>query len=392
MGAQEAAYGPMSSLNGIDLQTLAVAGHLPAQSLATLQAAGLGRSSAKSGMPMPLVDQRNLFSFEAPKFRYGEGQQQQQQQQQQLSNSSKQMNLLHGIPTNMEPKQLATLRQSGQSFGGINMQVNAHGSETNSLLMQMTQPPSRTQMLNDPTGNHVSRIASSMGQPVLPNGIPGGLLTRNVIVENGRGGAGFNPVSQNPSVVEFPMNHTPELPGNSFPLGTNPGIPNIQSKGLLEEVNSDMKGSRGFAPSYDIFNDLHQPKPQDWELQNVGMTFNASEHLNPIRQNLGMSPSLLAHHPFSSRQKNGQTMNTPSVGKAMFSVGTGNEHGNTHNINQNLNTTVKMEKIHDPSCDVTPFPQHYGQDDLMSALFKQVGFCIYLSLSLSLCPCCGLFF
>lgn len=372
MGPQEATFGSISSLNGLDLQTLAVAGQLPAQSLATLQAAGLGRSTGKSGLPMPLVDQRNLFSFEAPKFRYGEG----QQQQQQLSNSSKQMNLLHGIPTTMEPKQLATLRHSTQSFGSINMQVNAHGNDSSSLLMQMAQPHSRAQILNETTGNHVSRIASSMGQPVLSNGIAGGLLTRNVIVENGRG-AGFNPVSQGPSVVEFPMNHTAELPGNSFPLGTNPGISSIQSKGLLEEVSSEIKGSRGFVPSYDIFNELHQPKSQDWELQNVGLTFNASQHANSIPGNLGVSQSVLVHQVFSSGQKSGQNMNTPVVSKAMFSVGAGSEHGNTHNISQHLNTLVdsssrvKTEKILDPCCEITPFPEHYVQEDLMSALLKQ---------------------
>ncbi|KAL6324836.1 hypothetical protein AAG906_018363 [Vitis piasezkii] len=140
MGPQEATFGPISSLNGLDLQTLAVAGQLPTQSLATLQAAGFDRSTGKSGLPMPLVDQRNLFSFEALKFIYGEG----QQQQQQLSNSSKQMNLLHGILTTMEPKQLATLRQSAQSFRSINMQVNAHGNDSSSLLMQMAQPQTRT--------------------------------------------------------------------------------------------------------------------------------------------------------------------------------------------------------------------------------------------------------
>ncbi|RVW39957.1 Two-component response regulator ARR1 [Vitis vinifera] len=326
MGPQEATFGSISSLNGLDLQTLAVAGQLPAQSLATLQAAGLGRSTGKSGLPMPLVDQRNLFSFEAPKFRYGEG----QQQQQQLSNSSKQMNLLHGIPTTMEPKQLATLRHSAQSFGSINMQVNAHGNDSSSLLMQMAQPHSRAQILNETTGNHVSRIASSMGQPVLSNGIAGGLLTRNVIVENGRG-AGFNPVSQGPSVVEFPMNHTAEF------------------------ASSEIKGSRGFVPSYDIFNELHQPKSQDWELQNVGLTFNASQHANSIPGNLGVSQSVLVHQVFSSGQKSGQNMNTPVVSKAMFSVGAGSEHGNTHNISQHLNTLVDSS----------------SREDLMSALLKQ---------------------
>lgn len=380
MGPQEAAFGPISSLNGLDLQTLAVAGQLPAQSLATLQAAGLGRSNPKSGIPMPLVDQRNLFSFEAPKFRYGEGHQQQQQQQQ-LSNSGKQINLLHGIPTNMEPKQLATLRQSVQPFGSINMQVNAHGNDNSSLLMQMAQPQSRQQILNETTGNHISRIPSSMGQPVLSNGMAGGLLTRNVIGENGRGAGFINPVSQGPSVVEFQMNHTAELAGNSFPLGTNSGMANMQSKGLLEEVNSEMKGSRGFVPSCDIFNELHQPKSQDWELQNVGLTFNASQHANNVPGNLGgVSPSVLVHQAFSSGQKSGHTMSVPVVSKVMFSMGPGNEHGNPHNISQNLNAIVdgslrvKTEKFLDPTCEITPFAEHYGQEDLMSALLKQVSF------------------
>ncbi|KAL5560196.1 hypothetical protein UlMin_036407 [Ulmus minor] len=75
---QDANFGSLRSLSGIDLQTLAVVAQHPAQSLATLQATGLGRSTAKSGptgLGMPLVDQRNLFSFENPKMRFGEGQQ-----------------------------------------------------------------------------------------------------------------------------------------------------------------------------------------------------------------------------------------------------------------------------------------------------------------------------
>ncbi|KAL5554738.1 hypothetical protein UlMin_042139 [Ulmus minor] len=60
----DAIFGSLRSLSGIGLQTLAVVAQHPAQSLATLQVAGLG---------MPLVDQRNLFIFENPKMRFGEG-------------------------------------------------------------------------------------------------------------------------------------------------------------------------------------------------------------------------------------------------------------------------------------------------------------------------------
>lgn len=360
----------MSSLNGLDLQTLA--GQLPAQSLATLQVAGLGRSTTKSGIQMPLVDQRNLFSFENPKLRFGEG------QQQHLSNS-KQMNLLHGIPTNMEPKQLATLHQS-QSLGSLNMQVNAHGGQSSSLLMQMAQPQSRGQILNESTGSHVPRLPSSIGQPIMSNGIAGGVIGRNGISDNGRG-TGYNQVPPTSSMLSFPMNnHTTELHGNSFPLVSTPGISSVTSKGAFhEEVSSEMKGPTGLLPSYDIFNDLHQHKSQDWELQNVGLHFDASQNANPLQGNLEVSPSVLVHQGYSSSQRSGQNRNASALGRAMFSGVDTTEQRNTQNVGQHLNNLlvdnsvrVKAERIPDASGQTALFPEHFGQEDLMSALLKQV--------------------
>ncbi|KAF8047777.1 hypothetical protein N665_2833s0001, partial [Sinapis alba] len=89
MPGQDASYGPLSSLNGFDLQALAVAGQLPVQSLAQLQAAGLARPVmvSKSGLP----DERSIFSFDNSKTRYHHGQQTQPQ-----------MNLLHGFPTGLQ--------------------------------------------------------------------------------------------------------------------------------------------------------------------------------------------------------------------------------------------------------------------------------------------------
>lgn len=362
----------MSSLNGLDLQTLAVSGQLPAQSLATLQVAGLGRSTTKSGIQMPLVDQRNLFSFENPKLRFGEG------QQQHLSNS-KQMNLLHGIPTNMEPKQLATLHQS-QSLGSLNMQVNAHGGQSSSLLMQMAQPQSRGQILNESTGSHVPRLPSSIGQPIMSNGIAGGVIGRNGISDNGRG-TGYNQVPPTSSMLSFPMNnHTTELHGNSFPLVSTPGISSVTSKGAFhEEVSSEMKGPTGLLPSYDIFNDLHQHKSQDWELQNVGLHFDASQNANPLQGNLEVSPSVLVHQGYSSSQRSGQNRNASALGRAMFSGVDTTEQRNTQNVGQHLNNLlvdnsvrVKAERIPDASSQTALFPEHFGQEDLMSALLKQV--------------------
>ncbi|QCD80027.1 two-component response regulator ARR-B family [Vigna unguiculata] len=371
LGSQEATFGTISSINGIDLQTLAVAGQLPAQSLATLQAAGLGRSTAKAGVPMPLMDQRNLFSFENPRVRFGEG------QQQHLS-SSKPMNLLLGIPTNMEPKQLANLHQSTQSIAGLNMRVNASAPQGNPLLMQMPQSQPRGQMLSENTGPRVPRLPSSLGHPNVSNGISNGFLGRNGIAGNNRGPA-YNPVPPNSSLLSFPMNQSSEVSvNNSLPLGSTPGISSITTKGSFqEEVTSGIKASGGF-PSYDIFNELHHHKSHDWEITNPGLTYSAPHHANHLQGNIDVSPSVLVHQGFSSTQQTGQSRDATLIGKAMFSVGEGSEQDNLQNAVQHLHpllvdnsVRVKSERIPDASSQTNLFPDHYGQEDLMSALLKQ---------------------
>ncbi|MBA0725387.1 hypothetical protein Golax_021980 [Gossypium laxum] len=375
ISAQDPTFGSLSSLSGLDLQTLAATGQLPAQSLARLQAAGLGRATAKSGIPITLVDQRNIFSFENPKLRFGEGQQQHMTNKQQA-------NLLHGIPTTMEPKQLVSLRHAAQSVGNMNMQVPPHGaqsSQNNPLLMQMgqqqqQQQQSRGQILVDSTINHAPRLSSSMGQPILSNGMATNVSSRNGIPENIRA-PGY---SQTPSMLNFPMNHASELPGNCFPLGSTPGVSNLTSKGAFQEdVNSEIKGSGGFMPSYDVFNDLNQHKPQSWELQNVGIAFDSSQHSNSLQGNLDLTQSALGQQGFSSGQMNGHNRSAAVASKAMFSTGDVKELGSAQNVNQHLNNLlvdntirVKSERV----CDTSPaniFPDHFGQDDLMSALLKQ---------------------
>ncbi|XP_049354888.1 two-component response regulator ARR2-like [Solanum verrucosum] len=348
MGHPEAAYGTMTSFNGLELQALAATGQLPAQSLATLQAAALGRSATKSAISMPLVDQRNLFSFENPKLRFSEG-------QQQLNNSKKQINLLHGIPTTMEPKQLADLHQSSQSFVAMNMQGNARMQQNNALLMHMSQQQqqsSRAQMLNETNNGQVSRPPLSMSQPAA-------VLSRNSIVDNVRGPI-YNPVSQTSSMVDFSLNQTTELQNNSFPLvSSNSGMSTLTSKRLLqEEVNSDIKGSRGFPPGYDIFEELHQQKTPDWGLPNIGSNFGASDH-SSIPGTLDVSPSMLVQQGISSMKKNGLNGNSPMGGPQLNLFSGGNL------------LPVKAEQLPDTSYQNTFFPEQFGQDDLMSALLKQ---------------------
>ncbi|MCD7454628.1 hypothetical protein HAX54_025374 [Datura stramonium] len=369
MGHPEATYGTITSFNGLELQALAATGQLPAQSLATLQAAALGRSATKSAISVPLVDQRNLFSFENPKLRFSEG-------QQQLNNSNKQINLLHGIPTTMEPKQLADLHQSSQSFVAMNMQGNARMQQNNALLMHMSQQqqPSRTQMLNETNNGQVSRPPLPMSQPLSSNGIAAAVLSRNSIVDNVRGPV-YNPVSQASSMVDFSLNQTTDLQNSSFPLVSNSGMSTLTSKRLLqEEVTSDIKGSRGFPPGYDIFEELHQQKSQDWGLPNVGSTFGVADH-SSIPGTLDVSPSMVVHQGISSMKKNGQNGTSP-VSKVFSSR---EESGNVNPIGgPQLNLfsggnllTVKAEQLPDTSYQSNFFPEQFGQEDLMSALLKQ---------------------
>ncbi|XP_031097345.1 two-component response regulator ARR2-like isoform X3 [Ipomoea triloba] len=370
MGHPESPFGSMSSLNGLDLQALAASGQISAQSLATFQAAALGSSVTKSAISMPLVDQRNLFSFENPKSRFGgDG-------PPQLGNSSKQIGLLHGIPTTMEPKQLASLHQSSPTFGGMSMQLNSQVHQNNPLLMQMSQPQPRAQMVSDPNGSQASRLPLSVPQPILSSAMAGGVLGGNSIVDNSCS-AIHSSVSHAPSTVAFSVNQGTELQTNSYTT-SNSGVSSLTSRGMLrEQANPDVKGSRGFVPSYDIFNDLHQHKAQDWGLQNVGSTFDPPPHHSNLQGILDPPPSVMAQHGFSSNQKSGQNRNAP-INKDVFLSGEQTGHGNNPMLGPQFNSllggnpvTIKTERLPDTSFQNTLFSDQYGQEDLMSALLKQ---------------------
>ncbi|XP_023766806.1 two-component response regulator ARR2 isoform X2 [Lactuca sativa] len=354
MGSPEAGYGSISSLNGLDLQALAASGQLgqlPPQSLATLQAAALGRSNnSKSPISVPVIDQRNIFSFENPK-RYTEVQSQHLTNN---NNTNKQMNLLPGIPTNMEPKQFVSLHQSGQhSFGSMNNQV----------LIQMggqnqNQNQNQSQSQGHGHGQSIPNAIPHHGmrqQPVLSSE----MLTRGGVVDLATTTV-YNPVvSQASSLVDFSMNHKTDSSGNSYPIGGSLGISNITSSSstLQGDGSLDSKVSRrGIVPSYDIFNDLNQNGYRDWGLQDVGLTFDQSP------------PVLLQHSRSSGQEMGGQNCNLTTTGT----------HRNGSNIGQPRNAyvgenslRVKAESFNDGSSHNNLYPEQYGQDDLLAAILKQ---------------------
>ncbi|XP_047337930.1 two-component response regulator ARR2 isoform X2 [Impatiens glandulifera] len=279
-----------SSLNGLDFQTLAATGHIPAQSLATIQAAGLGgRSSTDPALSILLSsDQRNLFSFETSKPRFGDVQ----------SGNTKQISLLHGVPTSMEPKQLANL----QSFRGINnMQTNMNP------LFGIGQVGEAQSKLRDESNGQIGA----------------------------RSAAYNNTVSQASSMVNFSssQNH-PRLAANTYPV--------------LARQNS---GPRAFTPNYDVFNDVDQRKPLDWELKNAGLAFDMPSSVL-VQQNGGSHDRKMA---FSM----GGHLNVtaPTVANQQF--------------NPILTDNSSRVKSHNSQNGF--FTEQYGQDDLMSAFLKQQG-------------------
>ncbi|CAM9000643.1 unnamed protein product [Rhodiola kirilowii] len=374
MGLQEGPFGTMSSLTGLDLQDIAASGHLPAQSLATLQSAIFGKGSTLSGMIIPGIDQRNIFSFENPKLKYGEG-----HQLQQITNG-KQRDQLHGIPTNIEPKQLTGVRDSESSLGSVNMQIsdsesslgsvnmqiNSHDNSTSSLMIQALQPQSRAQSVNKGASSHLCKIPSSVGTLNVTNGVGVHQMRNNNDHVRNICRLGFNP-----PVSSFPMNNS-ELPGNSFPMASVRCITGLNAKGMLNDgINSKIKGSAGYGSSNDMFNEIHHPKSHAWESQGIGTQFDGSHRTNTLQGNFDVSSSAkIQQQNFSVR-----TPHNDGSAPAAYSSSERMQQYNTQSTSQQVVShnlvNIKGEAINDFDNQNNFLPQQYGQEDLMSALLRR---------------------
>ena len=417
VGAPEATFGSISSLDGFDFQALAASGQLSQQNLMTLQA-GLGRTSSNAGIGISLADQMNLLNSNtqiasSPKVKYGG---------QQLS--SKQVNLLHGLPTNIEPQQLALLHQPIQSVrnmesqgregnsGFLNLPSTVprtgsthgdaiHGHQNSSIMMQMTQhrpqfplyqnqsqsqsqgqtqvdillqSRPKGQLLNEIVSNHSSGLPSSIAQQIFPNDMASQVLGRSGDVMNGRD-APYVAVSETLS-VDFP-----ELSKNGFPLASAAGFSSFTPNGMFHEAmpmkgsfggldNATARGPRGSLPSYGRLN----------ELSSSNLPYDPSHLLNPIKNDPDLRSVVLSHQDLSAALTNGQNVNLCAGGKGMVLMrADGNR--NLQSISQphsNLpgdnSSGVKVENVPNMSSESTLLTEQYGQDDLMSALFKQVKF------------------
>ncbi|XP_073300753.1 two-component response regulator ARR2-like isoform X2 [Primulina huaijiensis] len=297
----DAAFGSISSLSGLDFQALAASDQLPKHSLVSL-----GRVAAKPAISAPLVDQINIFSFENPKLMFLEGQQQQ-------NNNVKPVNLLHGIPTNMDSKQLAPLHQSAQ----------ARQNKSTPIIMSQA--------------------------------IPSGVLERNKM-----------DVVHGPAYtsVDFSRTQRMESAANSFSIVSDSGISCLTSKGMTQnEVNSETNGSRSVFLNHDVFNEQNVDRNQDWGWQNVGSAFESAQLLK-LQGILNASSSVLIPPGFSSNQ----------INKSAALVGSTSNIGQQINSSlANNSLVIKAEKLPEMGFQNVLFTEQLGQQDLMTLYKQQAG-------------------
>ncbi|CAA0834841.1 Two-component response regulator ARR1 [Striga hermonthica] len=303
MGPTDPSFGPLNSLNGgLDFP-------LPVQSLATIQAASLNRNPTNR-FPLssgPLIDQRNIFSFENQRINHTQ---------------SRPVNLLHGIPTSMDSRQLAALHH--QPFANVNLQMT---------------PQPRTQMLNQPAFSQA--IATT---------VPG------------LSGVDY-PRGQPSNFVDFSRSQRPDFPVTTNTSATN----NNNSNGFSLVGNPGIPSTSG----YDVFGNLNQSRSDEWGLSG----FDGPHHVG-TQARINVGPSVLVQ-PGSS---NGPSRVSSFVNREGFSAAEG---PSSSSRNTNLGPPITTSSPADNSSRTKPdrlgdvgfqnglFSDQLGQEDLMSALLRQ---------------------
>uniref|UniRef100_A0A1J3EL32 Two-component response regulator ARR1 n=1 Tax=Noccaea caerulescens TaxID=107243 RepID=A0A1J3EL32_NOCCA len=376
MTGQDASFGPLSTLNGFDLQALAVTGQLPAQSLAQLQAAGLGRPTttmvSKSGLPVSsIVDERSIFSFDNPKTRFGGGgdglvvgghHHHGQQQQQQQSQPQPQPHLLHGVPTGMEARQLAGLQQQLPMSNRMSIQhqiaaVRAgHSVQNGGMLLPLPgqQPPSQSSIRQPMLSNRRNSIIPESSR-VLPTGYT------NLATQHSSSAMAYN-------------NFQSELPVNSFPLASAPGLSIRKVPSYQEEVNSSEAGFTT-TRSYDMFSSNRQSS-NDWDLRSIGITFEAHQDAESVAfsnseayssSSMSRNNNAVAATEHGRNQQQQQQQQQPPPGMVV-------SHHQVYGEGGRGSVRVKSERVSaDTTAGMAFHEQFSNQEDLMSALLKQEG-------------------
>lgn len=199
-----------------------------------------------------------------------------------------------------------------------------------------------------------------------------------------------------------------ELQGNNnSSFGPVGGLPNLTSSKFQEDVRPNIKGSTPLMPTsgYYMLNELQQMRStNNWQMQqqnNMGLGFGASTSTtantvmqggnleNPsnlmLQQQGGLSSSASSsdhHHRSLGHIRN----NNNCSGGGSKMIYCSSTEGGAQSLNSIVTggglVRIKSENVADSTVVVGPAPSplfqdHFDEEDLMSALLKQVGFGLF---------------
>ncbi|GER27667.1 response regulator 1 [Striga asiatica] len=303
MGPTDPSFGPLNPLNvnGLDFHTLA-SSPLPVQSLASIQAASLNRNPTNRFPLSSHIDQRNIFSFENQRINHPNAQ-------------IRPVNLLHGVPTSMDSRQLA--------FTNVNLPIT---------------PQLRTQMLTHHQPAFSQAIATT---------VPG-LSGPTNFVDFSRSQRPNFPVSTNTSAAAAAVNNINNNSNNGFSLVGNPGIPSTSS--------------------YEVFGN-------EWGLSG----FDGPHHVGPqARINVGPSV-LVQPGSSNEQSRVSSFVNREGFSAAEGPSSSSHNTNLVHPINNppinsssaDNSSRMKSDRLGDVGFQNGLFSDQLGQEDLMSALLRQ---------------------
>ncbi|RWV96092.1 hypothetical protein GW17_00041229 [Ensete ventricosum] len=419
---QEVTYNSIGSVGGYDFQALAASTQLLPQNIAALHSGS--RSATNTGMGVSAIDQIGFLSSGK-----------------QVTNSSniisssvqqinsRQMNDIRGPSNNIALNQLGQSQQVVQPFGSINQQF---GEETtkffglpsseltnfslpggtineqpnNSLARHMNQhgqqfpisqqscnmditwqglPHSRGQLLTE-TACHDSRLVSALLQQVPPNNIPNHVSGRLETSANMLTSLPAN--YMNASCSTSPQALYPDV-RNSFIIGLAgscyPPVSSIGATPLTGSVkalsnSSNLKGMDNHVPDYDIIDEYHQNKSQDWKLQIVNLPYQSGQDRGHGQSTIDCRSSLMGNQGSTSTAKNVLNSNAGTVTKNIISTRSDIDKEKREcivqhrtNLVENCNR-VNYDGIPDVSYQDILFEDNIITNELMNVVRKQVIF------------------
>lgn len=371
--AQDATFRSVGTVDGFDLQALAVSGQLLPQNLSALSSGS--RRVTNTGLRMPVFDQMGfLNSGNASSTRSASVQQ-----------MNRGLGYFSGFSNSIESRQLGQSHQLVEPYGNMCSQVGEEisgllnlpspqttrsslpGGISNeqvnrSLIMQMSQqgqqfslsqqhenfhgqPFPRGQIFNG-IGGHDSRLSSKFGYQMSPNDISSHISGRTAnIAQTPMPGnhisASYSSVPEALYANNIHDSCLTESAASHYPLASSIG--DTPTTGNVEALSntSSLKGVTDLS-NCNIYSELRQNKTQDWKLKTVNISYQSGQNVAPKQNNADFGSSLVAHQDSIATVQDESSRNTCTVRKEILSVTTEIENEKIECVAQR-NSTILVE-------------------------------------------------